>query len=50
MKRKRTTRIVAVRWESNPLHELAKLKQKELNCSYDMAMKFVQMKQEIIKL
>lgn len=48
-KRNRIIRTVAIRWERNPLHELAKLRAKELNISVKDAVRLIQLQDELAK-
>ncbi len=50
VKRKRILTPVAVRWEANPLWELAKLKAKELGITPSDAVKLIQLQDELSKL
>jgi len=49
-KRKRILTPVAVRWEGNPLWELAKIKAKELNISTNDAVRLIKLQDELSKL
>lgn len=48
--RKRIYNIVAVKWDRNPLHELGKLRAKELNISIADAIKLIQLQDELSKI
>jgi hypothetical protein len=50
MARKRIYTTVALRWERNPLHELGKLRAKELGISVDRAIKLIQLEDELAKV
>lgn len=50
MARKRITTIIAVRWESNPLWELAKLQAKELGITPSDAVRLIKLQDELAKL
>jgi len=49
-RRERIYNIVAVRWDRNPLHELAKLKAKELGISVREATNLIQLETELAKI
>jgi hypothetical protein len=49
-KRKRILSPVAVRWEANPLWELAKLKGKELGIKTSEAVRLIQLQDELSKI
>lgn len=49
-KRKRTFRVVAVRWDRNPLLELAKLRAKELEISVPEALRLIKLQDELAQL
>ena len=48
--RKRIYNSVAVKWERNPLHELAKLRAKELNISVREAQDLIVLQTELSKI
>jgi len=48
-KRQRIYSIVAVRWDRNPLHELGKLKAKELGVSVTDAIRLIKLQDELGK-
>lgn len=50
VKRKRILTPVAIRWDRNPLHELAKLRAKELNISVNDAMRLIKLQDELAKI
>ena len=50
MARKRILSAVAIRWTHNPLHELAKLRAKELNISVNDAIRLIKLQDELAKI
>jgi len=50
MARKRILTPVAIRWNRNPLHELGKLRAKELNISVSDAIRLIQLQDELSKI
>lgn len=49
-KRKRIYTPAAVKWDRNPMYELAKLKAKELNISISQMFKLLEMEEELATL
>jgi len=50
MARKRIYSIIAVRWDRNPLHELGKLRAKELGISVKDAIRLITLQDELSKI
>jgi endonuclease V-like protein UPF0215 family len=49
MARQRIYNVVGIKWERNPLHELGKLRAKELGISVTEAIRLIQLQDELGK-